>query len=79
MDPEMMAKLMQARQPQAPEREQSAAEIAVLNSVKQISDYSCLVAKYGAIPFILWYGLNMNAAGMPGAPPPSIFSLIPFM
>ena len=79
MDPEMMQKLMAAqRGAQEPEREQSPAEIAVLNSIKQISDISCVVAKYGAIPFILYYGLNMETPGMPG-PGPSIWSLLPFM
>ena len=75
----MMQKLMAAKMGQqaAPEREQSPAEIAVLNSIKQISDISCVVAKYGTIPFILYYGLSMEMPG--GMPPLSIWNIVPFM
>ena len=83
MDPAMMKQLLGAQQAQ---KEQgppdSPAKIAALNSLKTISEYTGTVVKYGAIPFVLWYGLNLEMPvqpGQPAMPPISILSLFPFL
>merc|ERR1712130_587471 len=84
MDPAMMQQLLAQQQAQKPAGPPDSPEkIAVLNSIKKVSDVTTSIVKYGAVPFVIWVGMSQGHGptppGMPVPPPLSIWSLLPFL